>query len=75
MGPPAVINRWPLREIVARKYYRTAGAKLGSGSVELSLSCGHTEFRKRSGEPHVRARCWDCHMDGLGCDLPEGEPT
>ncbi len=68
-----MINNWPLREIVARHYYRLKGARVGEGRSELTLSCGHLEFRKRSMEPTLRARCWACYVDGLDCAKLEQE--
>lgn len=71
-------NNYPLREIIARRYYRMPNAKIGTGSVELTLNCGHGEFRSRNKEPHVRARCWACHIDGLDTDdraQPEREQS
>ena len=53
----------PLREIVVRNYYRHDSAPIGTGSVWLTLSCGHIECRKRSRDPGLRARCWACHME------------
>lgn len=61
-------NTHPLREITARHYYSPSSAPKGTGSVELTLECGHSEFRKRSAEPGRRARCWACYMDGLDRD-------
>ncbi len=64
----------PLREVIARHHYRLDGAPIGTGRTELTLSCGHLEFRKRSREPRLRARCWACHVDGPDTDQPEREP-
>jgi len=61
-------NRWPKREIVARRYYRPKGFPRYTGCVELTLECGHSEFRKRSRDPARTARCWNCHLEGL---MPE----
>ncbi len=55
----------PLREITGRNYFRPKSAPIGTGSVELTLSCGHHEFRKRSRDPGLRARCWACHTEAL----------
>jgi len=56
-------NTYPLREIIARRYYHPESAPIGTGAVELTLVCGHSEFRKRSRDPGVQARCWLCHLD------------
>lgn len=71
MTPRPLINKHPLRRITVRYYYEHPSAPTGTGSVELTLECGHAEFRKRSAEPGRRARCWACYIDGL--DKPEQE--
>ena len=68
-------NRWPLRRITVRYHYEHKSAPAGTGSVELTLECGHAEFRKRSAEPKRQARCWACYMDGLDRDQPERGQT
>lgn len=50
----------PLKKIIGREYYEPKSAPIGTGSVALSLECGHTERRKASQEPDYRARCLQC---------------
>jgi len=50
----------PLRQIVKRERYFPMSAPTGTGSVMLTLECGHEVHCKQSKEPKYRARCWYC---------------
>ena len=50
----------PLRGIVKRQWYSPASAPHGTGSVMLTLKCGHEVHCKQSKEPKRRARCYHC---------------
>lgn len=54
---------FPLRAITDRRYYHPKNATAGTGSVELTLECGHKIRKKRSAEPRRFARCEDCFYD------------
>lgn len=53
-------GRRPLKPIVKREYYRHPFTPKGSGSVFLTLECGHMVRRKCSEEPKRQARCLQC---------------
>lgn len=52
-----------LKKISDRRYYEPKSAPHGTGSVELSLECGHKIHRKQSAEPRYQARCQYCYYD------------
>lgn len=53
----------PMRKIVDRRYYEPKYAPANTGSVELTLECGHKIRRKQSSEPRHQCRCEDCYYD------------
>ena len=53
----------PMKKIVDRRYYEPKSAPHGTGSVELTLECGHKVRRKQSAEPRYQVRCEDCYYD------------
>lgn len=54
---------YPMRRITERRYYTPQYASHGTGSVELTLDCGHKVRRKRSSEPRRQCRCQECYAD------------
>ncbi len=65
-GKPAVTAddpTIPMKQIVDRRYYAPKHAAPGTGSVELTLECGHKIHRKRSDEPRYQCRCEPCYYD------------
>lgn len=54
---------YPLREIVQREYVAPKYCRAGTGTVILTLSCGHRVRRPISAEPRKAVRCEDCYFD------------
>ncbi len=54
---------YPMRQITDRRYFEPAGARPNTGSVELTLECGHKTKRRQSSEPVSQCRCEQCYYD------------
>lgn len=58
----------PYREVLSHRFLQSMYARRGHGTIALTLSCGHTVYRKSSIPIPLRALCRECG------NLPEPAP-
>lgn len=57
-------TNWPLRQVRSVNFLTTRYNRIGEGTNQFILACGHTAYAKLSqGEPK-RKRCRDCYLEG-----------